>query len=149
MSTSNQQVADRGRDLVARELERRGARGVREVTTGRRKELRAVTPDGRQIAVRVKTKRSGTWQPSVREADPTRTEPGVDRFWVFVDLADVRPDYYVLRESVIQADIRKTYEQAIARHGGERKHSPGSEHHAVPVARVERWRDRLDELGLT
>ncbi len=137
----NQQVASTGRDLVARELRDRGARDVQEVAEGRRKELRAVNPAGRRIGIRVKTKRAGTWQPSLREADGDFSQAGVDRAWVFVDLGGSRPAFYVVRS--------RTSRRTSAGHTPRPSHSTAVSVSARPTRTTTPWRSAASRSGGT
>jgi hypothetical protein len=147
---STQQVARAGQFLVAAELSLRGARGVGLTTEGRRTEIRATSSDGRALAIRVKTRRAGTWQPKLSEAEPQPDDDQSHRFWIFVDLSErsSRPTYYVVPEPWIQSDIRATHREYLDRHGGQRAETPDSQHHAVDEGRIEEWEGRWESLGL-
>ena len=120
------------------------------MTEGRRTEIHATSPDGRALAIRVKTKRAGTWQPSLREADPRLADDQRDRFWIFADLGNQssRPTYYVVPEPWIQSDIRATHREYLDRHGGHRAETPDSQHHAVEEGRIKEWEERWEILRL-
>jgi hypothetical protein len=135
---------------VAAELTRRGARDVGSTKHGRRTEVRATGPDGRILEIRVKTGRVGTWQPKLGEAEPHPDDDQSHRFWIFVDLTKrrSRPTYYVVPEPWIQSDIRETHREYIARHGGQRARTPGSDHHSVDEGRIHEWEERWEILGL-
>jgi hypothetical protein len=93
---------------VAAELTRRGARDVGLTTHARRTEIRATSPDGRALEIRVKTRRVGTWQPKLGEAEPRPDDDLSHRFWIFVDLTkeSSRPTYYVVPEPEVWRDRR-------------------------------------------
>jgi hypothetical protein len=147
---TSRQVAKAGQHFVAARLYLGGARDVRFVVDGQRTELRVADATGRLVAaLKVKTKRAGTWQPSLREAQPLENGD-VPRYWVLVELSgDGDPAFFVVPEPWIQRDIRDAHEASIARHGGHREHTPDSLHHALPRNRVEQWRERWDLIGLT
>jgi hypothetical protein len=147
---SNPQVARAGRFLVAAELSLLGA-DVRFIAESRRKELHATSADRRRtVEIKVKTRRAGTWQPSLREAEPQAAGSENERFWIFVDLSkpNVRPGFFVVPEPWIQQDIREVHEAYLARHGGHRAVTEDSEHHSVSEDRIAEWTDRWDILGL-
>jgi hypothetical protein len=104
----------------------------------------------RKITIQVKAKRGGTsWQTSIRKGRPwEEAEAPADRFWVLVDLRPAAPEYFVIPEWWIENDIYEAHADYLAVHGGVRPGNPDSPHHAIPVARVERWRDRRDVLGI-
>jgi hypothetical protein len=147
---TSQQVAKAGQHLVAARLFLAGARAVRFDVHGLRTELVVENDAGREVArVKAKTKRAGTWQPSLTEARHPADERGVPRYWVLVDLADARePEFFVVPGPWIQNDIRKTHDAAIARHGGRRERTQNSTHHALAGNRVEQWRERWDLVKL-
>jgi hypothetical protein len=147
---SNLQVARAGQFLVAAELSLLGAADVSFVEERRRKELHATSADGRTIEIKVKTKRSGDWQPSLREAEPQPAATENERFWIFVDLSkpEARPGFFVVPEPWMQRDIREVHQAYLARHGGHRALTPASKHHAVREDRIAEWKDRWDLLGV-
>jgi hypothetical protein len=93
----------------------------------------------------------GTWQPKLGEAEPHPDDDQSHRFWIFVDLTkrSSRPTYYVVPEPWIQADIRETHREYIARHGGQRARTPDSDHHSVDEGRIHEWEERWEILGLS
>jgi hypothetical protein len=135
---------------VAAELTRRGARDVGLTRHGRRTEIRATSPDGSALEIRVKTRRVGTWQPKLGEAEPHPDDEQSHRFWIFVDLTkrSSRPTYYVVPEPWIQSDIRETHREYIARYGGQRARTPDSDHHSIDEGRIQEWEERWEILGL-
>lgn len=122
---STHQVAADARALVVREVVRRG---------------------GTAREVRVISRRAGDWQTSIREGD-TSTVSGT-RFWVFVDLAQGMPSYYVAPESWVVDDIHTEHEEYLARNGGRRAQTEDSTHHRIQTSRVQRWKGRWNLLGL-
>lgn len=122
---SNHQVARAGRHYVAAELNRRGANDVLIREQKPRAEVTARSADRtRTIAVVVKTKTAGDWQPSTDEGRPRESEADPSRFWILVDLRRSAPSYYVMPEWWIENDIHDTHRAYLARHGGRRARHP-------------------------
>jgi hypothetical protein len=48
----------------------------------------------------------------------------------------------------MQNNIRDAHLEYLDRHGGQRARTKDSTHHAIPVPRVEQWRDQWDLLGI-
>ena len=48
----------------------------------------------------------------------------------------------------IENDIDAAHKKYIAEHGGKRAKTDTSTHHAIPVKRIEQWKDNWDELGI-
>jgi hypothetical protein len=152
----NQSTAELGRALVAEMLERRGftvtqmkTRNLTLLLAESRSQLRAQN-GGRRVAVRVKTRRSGTWQGSVSDgaANPATTHP--ETFWVFVDIERGKDaaEFFIAPDDWVRHDIYREHQVYLARHGGVRAESPESNHHAIQPRRVRQWRDRWDLLGV-
>ncbi len=99
--------------------------------------------DGTSLTVRIKTRTGGTWQGTTTEADPA-PERGPDRFVVFVDLAEAKPEFYVAPEWWFQLDVHRNHSAYLARHPGPR----ASKHHAIQLRRIDEWHDRWDLLAL-
>lgn len=104
----------------------------------------------RTVAIQVKTKRSGTWQTTFKEWTTRTTDVAETRFWVFVDLhkTDAPPDYFIVPEAWIHADIDRVYSDYLKRHGGQRPTTPGSKHHAIRLVRIEQFRNQWELLGI-
>lgn len=149
---NNQQVARAGEHFVAAELHRRGAYAV--TFAGNMPLIDILASDQNQertVFIQVKTRRSGTWQTTTKHAQPREEpEPPEPRFWIFVDLRkdDSEPAYFVVPEWWIQNDIHTTHEAYLARNRGKRARTAASTHHAIPLSRLQEWRDRWDLLGL-
>ncbi len=133
---------------AVRALEQRGATARRATTTNSRNTLRVRLPQGDHVDVYVKTRGSGTWQTDIRKGNPTPESPDDDRFWLFVDLTSDPPGFFIAPASWVENDIYETYQADLARFGGSRPRSPASTHHGIREARIRRWRDRWDLLGL-
>jgi hypothetical protein len=69
-------------------------------------------------------------------------------FWVFVDLAERQPAFYVAPEWWVRNDIYEAHRAYLARHGGHRAQTEDSTYHAIQPDRVHQWRDRWDQLEL-
>jgi hypothetical protein len=146
MASSNISTNRAGEAAVIAELQRRGVSSV-EPIPGRRRELK-VRHAGRESRVRVKARRAGSWQPSVTDGQPRTQEYRPTRFWVFVDLAERPAAFYVAPEWWVQNDIYNEHRAYLARHGGHRAQTEGSNHHSLEVGRIASWRDRWDLLGV-
>lgn len=146
MSGDNISTSRRGVDAVVAEIERRGATSV-DVRSGRRRELR-MTARGVEYTLRVKARRSGTWQSTTTEGEPRTPEALPTRIWVFVDLAERPPGFYIAPEWWVRNDIYDAHRAYLARHGGHRAQTEDSTHHAIQPGRISQWRDRWDLLGL-
>jgi hypothetical protein len=138
-----------GRQCVAAELERRGARGVRVVKNGRKTELQAMSTDGsRTVTIRVKAKTRGNWQASTAEIDAPARIPGA-RFAVLVDRErGPSSQFFVMPDDWLKDHTREHYEWWLRIHGGHRPVSPNSTHVAIEPEAVQKWHDRWDVLGI-
>jgi hypothetical protein len=145
---SGTETARRGVGQAVEALERRGATVEADTSTRSKNALRVRLPQGGSVHVYVKTRSTGTWQTDVRKGTPTPESPDSDRFWLFVDLTETPAAFYVAPEWWVENDIHETYQADLARFGGNRPKSPGSTHHGIPEARISRWRERWDLLGL-
>jgi hypothetical protein len=104
----------------------------------------------RTVAIQVKTKRSGTWLTTIREWRTRTPEVAELRFWVFVDLhrqPEKQPDYFVVPEAWMQADIMRARQRYLDKRGQEAE-TPGPKPQAIRPIRIEQWRDRWDLLGI-
>jgi hypothetical protein len=148
---NGQQVARAGEYLVAAQIHRCGGYAVTFAGNMPGIDLIASDVDHvRKITIQVKTKTSGTWHANTRrdarlwESAPT----DVDQFWVFVDLGDEQPVYYIAPAWWVQNDIHQVHHDYLQRHGGTRARNPDSTHHAIATARIAQWRDRWDLLKI-
>lgn len=138
-------TARRGIDSVTRELVRRGWR-VSKRQEGRRPLLLAeARGERRRIAVSART--AGTWQTSISYGRKPASPTDKDRVWVFVDLSDPDPRFYVVPYQWMSEDIHDSHEAYLRRHGGRRAGNPDSTHHAVPLRRIAHWLERWDLLA--
>jgi hypothetical protein len=157
---NKQQVARAGELFVAAELNRRGAYAV--TFAGNMPETDIVASDKEQtrtVALQVKTKRTGTWQATVRDWTTRLPEVADLRYWIFVDLKPVfrtvgtddptaMPWFYVVPEKWIHEDIDRAYGNYLARHGGVRAQIPLSKHHSIAPNRIAEWYARWDILQI-
>lgn len=146
---SNQQKAYAGMHYVAAEIYRRGgfAKIEGDVSKGARLSAEDSAHDN-SIEIRVKTKTRGTWQPSTDSGHPREEPIKVEAFWVLVDLGPTYPEFYVVPEWWMENNIYEAHQDYLAQHGGHRAQNDDSKHHAIPVHRVEQWKDRWGILGI-
>ena len=152
---TNQQVGYAGENFVAAEIHRRGGYAV--TFSGNMKGIDLIASDvthARKIDIQVKTKTGGTWQTTTlhgRRHTKGKAKPLEDgRFWIFVDLHKdgSGPDYYIVPAWWIENDIFTEHKSYLAKHGGHRAKNNDSTHHAIPLSRVQQWKDRWDILGI-
>jgi hypothetical protein len=111
-----------------------------------RVELQVKVASGAHWTLRVVSRRSGDWQTSI---DIGYSAHGaLDRYWIFVDLADRPVRFYIAPEDWVVQDVRSEHDAYLARNGGKRAHTEGSKHHRIQTSRVARWEGRWDLLGL-
>jgi carbohydrate-selective porin OprB len=135
-----------GEQAVIAEIQRRGSAQA-EPVSGRPRTV-SVLWGGNAYVVRVKAKRRGTWQTTTTEGELRSPETDPTRFWVFVDLGESPPAFFIAPEWWVKADIHEAHGAYLARHGGHRAQNDESTHHSIPVNRIDQWRDRWDQLGL-
>lgn len=150
MKLTTAQVGRAGEFFVAAEIHRRGGYAV--TFAGNMPGIDVLASDAdhtRQITIQVKTRTSGTWHAQVpRDAEQGPPVPDESAFWVFVDLAQERPQYYVTQRSWMRNDIHEAHAAFLARHGGRRPRTPGSSHHGITTGRITQWYDRWDLLRI-
>lgn len=139
-------TAQLGRDLVAAELRKRGFE-VKEALVDRRPTL-LVERAGVRRRVHVSAKRRGTWQTSIRYGAKVAPAELRTCTWIFVNVGSAEPVFYVVPEAWMVEDIYVATQRYLAQHGGTRKYSPDSTHHAITENRIERWRNRWDVLEM-
>ena len=142
--TDTQGTAARGRRVVTNELERRGGK-VEDIRDSNRDALR-LTIGGSRYLLFVKTRTSGSWQAVCTDGDPEKARSNV--FWIFVDLEPEVPEFYIAPDAWVREDILRHHQAYLERYGGHRAQNDDSKHHAIQTARIERWRNRWDLLGL-
>lgn len=147
---TNQQVGSAGEHFVAAEIHRRGGYAV--TFSGNMHDIDLLASDStheRMVSIQVKTKTAGTWQTSTLRGKKRSAPKEVEtKFWVFVDLGDEHPEFYIVPTWWIENDIHKAHNKYLTEHGGHRAKTDSSTHHAIPVSRIEKWRDEWDTLGI-
>lgn len=145
----NQQTARAGEYFVAAELNRRGAYAF--TFAGNMPKIDILVSNlnrTRTVSIRVKTRRTGSWQTSIDKGQPSKRNPKETHFWVFVDLgkSEAPPSYYIVPVWWIRNDIYVNHQKYLAKHHGKRKFNPKSKHHGIDLKRIEGWKDRWDLL---
>jgi hypothetical protein len=149
MTPDHESTAERGRRLVRTELQERGV----SATVSREGHLTLLVisspVDGHRIRLRVKTRTSGTWQGSIRDADPDPTPSHPPTYWIFVELErGGRPGFFVVPDPWMRRDIFEAHQRYLRRHGGVRAVAADSTHHAIEPKRILQWRERWDLLDI-
>jgi hypothetical protein len=83
-----------------------------------------------------------------RDAAQCSADPAEDSFWIFVDLSSKHPEYFAVPRWWIRNNIWEVHTAYLARDEQERGHPRESDHHGIPVNRIEQWRARWDILGI-
>ncbi|HTT52380.1 MAG TPA: hypothetical protein VMH35_13345 [Streptosporangiaceae bacterium] len=105
--------------------------------------------ESRHTSIQVKTRRTGTWHARYPEDAPECNEdPTETSFWSFVDLSSEHPAYFIAPRWWIRNDIRRIAAPYHARYEQEHGYPRQSHHHAIPVNRIEQWRERWDILDI-
>jgi Holliday junction resolvase-like predicted endonuclease len=150
MKLHTAQVGAAGEHFVAAEIHRRGGYAV--TFSGNMKGIDLLASDAahhRKISIQVKTKTAGSWHANIgRDAHPRNEDPTEERFWIFVDLNQDRPEYYIAPAWWVQNDIFEHHRAYLERHGGKRAINNESQHHAIQVNRLLDWKARWDILGI-
>jgi hypothetical protein len=145
-----QQVARAGEMFVAAEIHRRGGYAVTFAGNMPGIDILASdVGDTRRISVQVKTKSSGSWHARFpRDAAEGSEDPGETSYWIFVDLGDEHPAYFIVPRWWVRNDIWRDHTAYLDRYLQEHGHQRESEHHGIQVRRVEQWRGRWDVLDI-
>jgi hypothetical protein len=144
---SNQQVNAHGRELVEIELLKRGATSVKMCGT-RLKYISIVSKKNKDINLRIKVKRKGSWQTTIDEADGSVISHTGDikfDFWIFVEMGD-EPNFWVVPDNWIRHDIFIEHKKYLEKHNGHRPKNDDSNHHSIEEYRINNWEDRWDLL---
>ena len=145
-----QQVAYAGEHYVAAEVHNRGGYAV--TFSGNMKGIDLLASDvqhERVVKIQVKSKTRGTWQTTIRHGREWPQAPKVvDRYWVFVDLGDVAPKFYIVPAWWIENDIDKAHQQYLDEHGGHRAKKDESPHHAMQLSRIVQWKDKWETMKI-
>ncbi len=145
------QTGQAGEYFVAAELNRRGAYSV--TFSGNMPGIDIIASNvtrNRTVFIQVKTRRAGTWQTTIDQGKLAKKKDNETSFWVFVDLRPklTFPEYYIVPECWIQNDIYKSHRAYLKKHGGKRARNPKSKHHSIKSDRIEKWKDRWDEMRI-
>ena len=147
---NSQQVGRAGEMFVAAEIHRRGGYAVTFAGNMPGIDILASNlDDSRRISIQVKTKRSGSWHArGSRDGVQCAEEADPDSFWIFVDLGDEQPVYYIAPRWWVRNEIWLKHTDYLARYRREHGRDRESDHHGILVSRVERWRGRWDQLRI-
>jgi hypothetical protein len=147
---NSQQVAWAGEMFVAAEIYRRGGYAVTFAGNMAGIDILASNiDDSRRISIQVKTKHSGTWQvDGSRDGEQCVEDPGPPHSGSSWTWAGDQPVYFVAPRWWVRNDIWQVHTAYLARYRQEHGHDRDSDHHGIPVRRVEQWRDRWDALGI-
>jgi hypothetical protein len=84
----------------------------------------------------------------IRDSAKSGDDPTKKHFWIFVDLSVEPPEYYIARAQWVRENIRKAHAAWLKKVGGKRPHTPDSQHHAITLERIVKWKSRWDVLGI-
>jgi hypothetical protein len=141
-------VNERAITAVVDELGQRGAacRIVRD--GGRRQVLVVGDVDGREVVLTVRGRTSGDWQTNASYGRPCEPERMPYRFWVFVDLLDGGPEFYVQPEWEVLSGIHRNHQAYLDANDGHRVRNDDSDHHRIETDRVAEGRDAWEQLRI-
>src|SRR5688572_4652092 len=105
-STNSRSTAAFGREKLLAALAARFGSSIKAVVAGGARSVIDLTTanDHKQVRLRVKTRRSGDWQASVKDGTPPPMPSDVPTFWVFVDLTVEPAAYYVVPDEEMRLD---------------------------------------------
>ncbi len=137
-------TSDRGIKAFIRTVAQRGGRAER-LTTSRRNPVQVWSMDGTSSCiVRVRSKVTGDWK-ARRQDESLESDDTGSSYWVFVDLANEEPRFYMVSSEEMATDIRGEVDLWV-------QDSPlrtRTGHHAIAVDRVLHGSERWDLLGLS
>ncbi|MDV6264435.1 hypothetical protein [Rhodococcoides yunnanense] len=137
-------TSDRGIKAFIRTVAQRGGRAER-LTTSRRNPVQVWSMDGKSSCiVRVRSKVTGDWK-ARRQDESLESDDTGSSYWVFVDLANEEPRFYMVSSEEMATDIRGEVDLWV-------QDSPlrtRTGHHAIAVDRVAHGSERWDLLGLS
>ncbi|MDV8025219.1 hypothetical protein [Rhodococcus sp. IEGM 1330] len=137
-------TSDRGIKAFIRTVAQRGGRAER-LTTSRRNPVQVWSMDGTSsCVVRVRSKVTGDWK-ARRQDESLESDDTGSSYWVFVDLANEEPRFYMVSSEEMATDIRGEVDLWV-------QDSPlrtRTGHHAIAVDRVLHGSERWDLLGLS
>ncbi|HYA13232.1 MAG TPA: hypothetical protein VEF33_02725 [Syntrophales bacterium] len=147
----NQQTARAGEYYVAAELNRRGAYAVTFAGNMPKTDILASDCNqNRTVSIQVKSRRTGTWQCSIKDGGKCAMKDNETAFWIFVDLSKGKdpPDYYIVPDCWIRNNIYETRSAYLKKRFGKRAVTLDSPHHAIDHRRLVQWKNRWDILGI-
>ena len=137
---------NRGFAAATKELKKRGAKSILTKRALNRKTLSLINKKGRKLTLIVKSRTSGTWQGTTKDGDMNKVR--LDTCWLFVDLSQRKPDFYVVPDDTMRRDIKRVHSKYLTQKGGKRPRNPDSTHHAIELYRISKWKDNWQLLGL-
>ncbi len=135
-------VSEQGIRAFVEAVVMRGGRAER-LATSRRNPVRVWGVDGSSCVVRVRSKAAGDWK-ARRQDESLETDDTDSSYWVFVDLAQSAPSFFMVSSEEMAADIKGEVDLWV-------QDSPlrtRTGHHAIAVGRVEHGRNKWALLGL-
>jgi hypothetical protein len=130
------------------EVERLGGVRVSDYKNGNKRFITFEGKSGRRYTITTRSKKTGEWQTSTTYGRPRDEKRDETEFWVFINISDDPPNFYVVPQWWIQNDIYSVHQEYLARHGGRRKHNDESTHHKIPRKRIENWENQWQLIGL-
>lgn len=145
---NSKSTADKGLAKVVLELERLGGADIKCPNIGNKNIVIFTSPNHKIYTLHTRSKSAGTWQSSTEYAKPMVENPDETEFWVFVDIEKRPAKFYVVPQWWICNDIYRVHEEYLSRHGGKRKITEDSQHHAIGIERIQKWHARWNQVGL-
>lgn len=144
------QVGRAGEFFVAAEIHRRGGYAV--TFAGNMPGIDIIASDAdhvRRVTIQVKTRTSGTWHARVpRDAERTLPVDDESAFGRSLISAPTSPATSSCRGGGFATTSTRSMPRSSRSTEACVPVSPESSHHAIPLARIEQWRDRWDVLGI-
>ncbi|AYJ50726.1 hypothetical protein [Rhodococcus sp. P1Y] len=135
-------VSEQGIRAFIRAVVMHGGRAER-LTTSRRNPVQVWGVDGSSCIVRVRSKAAGDWK-ARRQDESLATDDTGSLYWVFVDMGQSEPAFFMVSSEEMAADIKGEVDLWV-------QESPlrtRTGHHAIALGRVQHGRDRWALLGL-
>lgn len=135
-------VSEQGIRAFVQAVVMRGGRAER-LATSRRNPVRVWGVDGSSCVVRVRSKASGDWK-ARRQDESLETDDTNSSYWVFVDIAQPEPAFFMVSSEEMAADIKGEVDLWV-------QESPlrtRTGHHGIALGRVAHGRDKWSMLGL-
>jgi hypothetical protein len=149
------QLGELGENLVILQLLARGATAAYKLPLGApADDLVVHLGGGKNLRLQVKTRRTGTWQPTHKDSFAHSDRKTKDnRFWVFVDLKAIdlgreAPHFYIVPAIWIENYVHERF-TAYLKSRGLSLEERRSRHTSITEDEIEEWRDRWDLLGLS